>query len=226
MVYHLQDQVIKRLWLNRWVVRNSKLSFSHKKIQRERKKSQVAKSCLTLCNPMDCSLPGSSVHGLFQARVLERVAISFSRGSSRARDCTWVSCIAGRRFTIWATREAPLREKERDKKMSGPTLLLLWKTNVYSNQANTQSRKATFKMIGKFGTFLFTHSPSSGFPDGSDQRKSPPAMQETQVRPWIRKIPWRRAWQPTPVFLPGKSHGLRNLVGYSPWGHKESDTTD
>ena len=44
--------------------------------------------------------------------------------------------------------------------------------------------------------------------------------------PCVRKIPWRRKWQPTPVFLPGKSHGQRSLVGYSPWGHKESDTTE
>ena len=43
--------------------------------------------------------------------------------------------------------------------------------------------------------------------------------------PWAGKIPWRRKWQPTPVFLPGKSHGQRSLVGYSPWGRKESDTT-
>ena len=44
--------------------------------------------------------------------------------------------------------------------------------------------------------------------------------------PWIRKIPWRRKWQPTPVFLPGESHGWRALVGYSPWGRKKSDTTE
>ena len=44
--------------------------------------------------------------------------------------------------------------------------------------------------------------------------------------PWVGKIPWRRKWQPTPVFLPGESHGRRSLVGYSPWGRKESDTTD
>ena len=50
-------------------------------------------------------------------------------------------------------------------------------------------------------------------------------MQKTRVHPWVGKIPWRRKWQPTPVFLPGKFHGLRSLVGYSPWGHKESDTT-
>ena len=69
--------------------------------------SEVAQSCLTLCNPMDCSLPGSSVHGIFQASVLEWVAISFSRGSSWPRAWIRVSRIADRRFTIRATREAP-----------------------------------------------------------------------------------------------------------------------
>ena len=44
--------------------------------------------------------------------------------------------------------------------------------------------------------------------------------------PWVRKILWRRAWQPAPVFLPGESHGQRSLVGYTPWGPKESDTTE
>ena len=63
-------------------------------------------SHVRLCDPMDCSLPGSSVHGILQARVLEWVAISFSRGSSQPGDQTRVSHIAGRRFTLWATREA------------------------------------------------------------------------------------------------------------------------
>ena len=66
----------------------------------------VAQSCPTLCDPMDCSPPGSSVHEIFQARILEWVAISFSRGSSQPRDWTQVSCTAGRFFTDWATREA------------------------------------------------------------------------------------------------------------------------
>ena len=43
--------------------------------------------------------------------------------------------------------------------------------------------------------------------------------------PWVGKMPWRRKWQPTPVFLPGKSHGQRNLAGYNPWGRKEWDMT-
>ena len=66
--------------------------------------SEVTLSCPTLCDLMDCSLPGSSIHGIFQARVLEWVTISFSRGSSPPRDQTQVSRIAGRCFTFWATR--------------------------------------------------------------------------------------------------------------------------
>ena len=73
-------------------------------IERKRE-SEVAQSCLTLCNPMDCSLPGSSIHGIFQARILEWFDISFSRGSSQPGDRTQVSFIAGRYFTIWATRK-------------------------------------------------------------------------------------------------------------------------
>ena len=60
----------------------------------------IAQLCLTLCNPIDCSPLGSSVHGVFQARILEWVAISFSRGSSWPRDQTQVSCIAGRLFVL------------------------------------------------------------------------------------------------------------------------------
>ena len=63
----------------------------------------VTQSCPTLCDPMDHSPPGSSVHGILQARVLEWVATSFSRGSSWPRDQTRVSWIAGGFFTIWAT---------------------------------------------------------------------------------------------------------------------------
>ena len=64
----------------------------------------VAQSRPTLCDPMDHSLPSSFVHWILQARMLEWVAIPFSRGSSQPRDLTWVSRIGGRYFTIWATR--------------------------------------------------------------------------------------------------------------------------
>ena len=95
-------------------------------------------------NPMDCSPPGSSVHGISQERILAWVAISFSRGFFWPRDQTHISCIGRQILYHWASREA-----------------------------------------------------------------------------W-----WRRKWQPTPVFLPGESHGRRSLVGCSPWGHEESDTTE
>ena len=99
--------------------------------------SEVSQSCLTLSNTMDCSPPGSSIHGIFQARVLEWGAIAFSniRGESS---------------------------------------------------------------INKYG-FLFYI---------------------------IFSFLWRRQWHPTPVRLPGKSHGRRSLVGCSPWGRQESDTTE
>ena len=127
--------------------------------RKELTQSEVAQLCLTLCDPMDCSLPGSSIREIFQARVLEWVAISFSRRSSRHRDWTQVSCIVGRRFTVWATRASLVAQLV----------------------------------------------------------KNPPAMRQT----WVGNIPWRREKLPTPVFWPGEFHGP-----YSPWGHKESDTTE
>ena len=71
------------------------------------------------------------------------------------------------------------------------------------------------------------------FPSGSGVKYLPavfPACPRRHQRHrfdrWVGKIPWKRKWQPTPVFLPGKSHGLWSLAGYSLWGHKESDTTE
>ena len=66
----------------------------------------VIQSCPTLCNPMDCNPPGCSIRGILQARILEWVAMPFSRGSSWSRGWNWVSCIAGRFFTNGATRKA------------------------------------------------------------------------------------------------------------------------
>ena len=69
----------------------------------------------TLCDPMDCSLSGFSVHGIFQARVLGWIAISFSRGSSRPRNRTWVSHITGRRFYHLSRQGGPLKKKKKKK---------------------------------------------------------------------------------------------------------------
>ena len=76
-------------------------------------KMLVAQSCPTPCDPVDCSPPGSSVHGILWARILEWVAILFSRGSSWSRDWTQVSRIAGRSFTVWAGTGTQLVESVR-----------------------------------------------------------------------------------------------------------------
>ena len=75
-----------QMWVGKWV-------------------SEVTQSCLTLCDSILCSLPGFSIHGILQARILEWVTISFSRGSSQPRDQTQVSHVGGRLFNLWATRE-------------------------------------------------------------------------------------------------------------------------
>ena len=64
------------------------------------------------------------------------------------------------------------------------------------------------------------------FPGGSSGKKPTCQGRRHEFHPWVGKIPWRRKWHPTPVFLPGESHGQRSLEGYSPWGGKKSDRTE
>ena len=80
-------------------------SRKKKKIELPLPACLVTQACLNLGDPMDCILPGSYIHGISQARILEWVAISFSRGSCPPRGWTHVSCIVGRLFTIWATTD-------------------------------------------------------------------------------------------------------------------------
>ena len=135
----------------------------------------VIESCLTLLHPMDCSLPDSSVHGILQARILEWVAIPFSRRFSWSRDQTQVSCTAGRFFTVWSTG------------LSTPN-----STARASIQIHLSLRESGYAW--------------SWLDLGSN--------------------PWRRKWQPTPVFLPGESQGRGSLVGCRLWGRTELDTTE
>ena len=78
-------------------------------------------SCPTLCNPMNCSPPGSSVHDILPARILEWIASPFWEGFSWPRDWTQVACISGRFFTIWTTREAPVHRWVTGRKKQGPS---------------------------------------------------------------------------------------------------------
>ena len=107
---HLSSSLISCLWgfWGHQKDQGSVRSIFHKK---EKKKSAVVQLCPTLWDPVDCSLPGSSVHGILQARTLEWVAISFSGGSSRPTDWTWVFVIGGRCFNLWATREVSLERR-------------------------------------------------------------------------------------------------------------------
>ena len=66
-------------------------------------------------------------------------------------------------------------------------------------------------------------SGKGGFPWWFSGKESPCQCRRLRFDPWIGKVPWRRKWQPTPVFLPGESYGQRSLAGYSPWGHTELD---
>ena len=161
----------------------------------------VTQSCLTLCNLMDCSLPGSSVHGILQARILEWAAIPFFRESSWPRDWTYASCIAGGFFTIWATRET-LRKCDAcmymlEKAMAPHSSTLAWKIPWMEEPGGPQSMgllRVGQDLATLLSLFTFLH--------------------------------WRRQWQPTPVFLPGESQGCGSLVGYHLWGRTELDTTE
>ena len=88
---------------------------------------------------------------------------------------------------------------------------------------------STVFLIGQNGELLVSKSGCQGLPrwlSGKEPAYLCRRCRRHGFNPWVRKTPWRRAWQPTPIFLPGKSHGPRGLAGYSPWGHKELDTTE
>ena len=95
---------------------------------------------------------------------------------------------------------------------------------LYSQGDYSKNRRCSEEFVK-----LFLDSSCRGFLGGASGKES--ACQcwrhkRCRFDPWLRKIPWRRPWQPTPVFLPGESLGQRTLVGYGPQGHKESDTTE
>ena len=90
---------------------------------------------------------------------------------------------------------------------------------------------SVLKLAELFRTFFFLVAPDNlGTPCSSDDKESACNAGDLGSIPgfnvWVRKIPWRREWQPIPVFLPGKCHGQMSLAGYSPWGRKELDVTE
>ena len=103
-----------------------------------------------------------------------------------------------------------------------------------SHYSESRLGKYTISSVSLTSTqFFIIHHPKFKIPSAflwaspvAQTVKRLPAMRETLVRFLVGKIPWRRKWQSTPALLPGKSHGRRSLTGYSPWGRKESDTTE
>ena len=131
--------------------------------------SKLLKLCPTLQDPMDCSLPGSSVHGIFQARVLEWAAIAFS----------------------------------------GVYIYIYFFFNYIKDDQ--------ILLDGNIGKCL------SGGTSGKEPACQCRRAKRCRFNPWVRNIPRRTSWQPTPLFFPGKSHGEKGMVGYRPKGPKESD---
>ena len=119
--------------------------------------SEFAQFYPTLCDPVDCSPPGSSIHRILQARVLEWVASSFSRGSSQPRDQTQVSRIAGRHFKLWATRGARflIRTSWKHRDLVSLSQHLALRPVIIPNWTSIQSKgKAGMEMKGWDGTLL------------------------------------------------------------------------
>ena len=141
-------------------------------------------SCPTLCSPMDCSPPGSSVHGDSPGKntgvgchaLLQ--AIFPTQGSNPGLP----NC---RQIIIWASREL--------------SIIFLPRARLVCMMIYTVS---TRWLRGKESTRQFR------------------GQRRCRVSPWVRRTPWRRKRQPTPIFLTGKSHGERSLAGYSPWGRR------
>ena len=116
----------------------------------------VAQSCLALCDPTDCSPPGSSIHAILQARILEWVALHFSRGSSQPRDWTQVSCTVGRFFTISATRELPEIQSCSPKKPKERPRQFPWKLPTIGRTLATNGVKSKFLFSHFGGAFNLT----------------------------------------------------------------------
>ena len=129
------------------------------------KKVLVAQSCPTLCNPKDCRLPGS-VDGILQARILEWAAIPFSRGFSQPRDQTWVSCITGRFFIVWATRDDPFKLTKKKKKFGNSSYLIRISTKWIGKEMHGR-RNSSLIHTELQTAFVWDLDKSSGWPSWS-----------------------------------------------------------
>ena len=143
---------------------------------------------------MDCSLPGSSVHEIFQARILEWVAISFSTGSSQPRDQTWVSLHCRQILYQLSYRGSPQRTKRPFFNDHNRT-----EANNQSPDGSIRSMSSLKKMEGEIASHYHAYI----------SLPQPTLLMNSFTFEVAYIFYWRRKWQTTPVFLPGKSHGQR-----------------
>ena len=209
--------------------------------------SEVAQSCLTLSDPMDCSLAGSSAHGTFQARVLEWVASAFSdahfwlngaqRTVSKALKKLFKVFKCPSNLSAYTVKCNPLAQMISLSCWICPqifpcsfflprlSLLSYWTTMDYNTLCHNWFKYLSLPSHNH--KILPTTLPPSKnlVPWVAQMVKNLIQCGRPRFDPWVRKIPWKKKWQPILVFLPGKSHGQRSLAGYSPCTRKESDMT-
>ena len=168
--------------------------------------SEVAQSCPTVSNTIDSSLPGSSVQGIFQARVLEWGAIAFSSLVSRSASIV-VDLETESKANKLTWFEGKIRLTTLPKRS---TILSWWDRARKTKSVNSMQVRREF--LG-----------DASSKEHSCQCKK---CKRPEGNPQVRKISWRREWQPTLVFLLRESHGQRSLAGYGPWTHEGLNTTE
>ena len=161
-------------------------------------------------DPTDCSPPGSSVHGIFQARILEWIAISFSRGSSWPRNWTQVSCIAGRFFTDWAMREARSRARR-----SNQSIL-----KEISPGCSLEGLMLKLK-LQYFGHLMQRADSLEKTDAGRDWRQEEKGTTEDEMAGWHDWLDGHESG-----WTPGVGDGQGGLACCNSWGRKELDTTE
>ena len=174
----------------------------------------VIQSCLTLHDTMDCSLAGSSVHGILQARIVEWIAISFSRGS-RLRDQTWVSHIRGIFFTIWATREKEktLVEKTLESPLDSKEIK---RVNPKGNQPWIFIGRTDAKAPILWPLDAKSNSLEKTLMLGKIEGKKIRGAAEDEMAGWHHWVNGHKFEQAL-----GDGEGQGSPVCCSPWGHKE-----
>ena len=162
--------------------------------------------CVQLCNPVYYSMPVSSVHGVLQVGILECIAMSSASGSSQSRNWICISLC----LLHWQGGSLPSSRAEQSYMPATSPVKLLSASEMWPAQLTCYLSIKYTSDIENWFQYFFRYWKNWNF--------------FFLTIYYMSK--WRRKWQPTPVFLPGKSHRQRSLVCYSPWGHKGLGTTE